>query len=64
MRLDLVCSRVLNFLPLSTQVVYMIGGVMFAVLRGSVCVRLLVEDVVPDVVFCCKEIIVGDSAYI
>ena len=54
----------LNFLPLSTQVVYMIRGVMFAVLRGSVCVRLLVEDVVPDVVFCCKEIIVGDSTYI
>ena len=59
-----MCSRVLNFLPLSTQVVYMIRGVMFAVLRGSVCVRLLVEDVVPDVVFCCKEIIVDDSTYI
>ena len=54
----------LNFLPLSTQVVYMIRGVMFTVLRGSVCVRLPVEDVVPDVVFCCKEIIVGDSTYI
>ena len=59
-----MCSRVLNFLPLSTQVVYMIRGVMFTVLRGSVCVRLPVEDVVPDVVFCCKEIIVGDSTYI
>ena len=59
-----MCSRVLNFLPLSTPVVYMIRGVMFAVLRGSVCVRLPVEDVVPDVVFCCKEIIVGDSTYI
>jgi hypothetical protein len=42
----------------------MIRGVMFAVLRGSVCVRLLVEDVVPDVVFCCKEIIADDSTYI
>ena len=59
-----MCSRVLNFLPLSTQVVYMIRGVMFGVRRGSVCVRLLVEDVVPDVVFCCKEIIVDDSTYI
>ena len=34
MRLDLVCLRVLNLIPLSTQVDYMIKVVMFTMLRG------------------------------
>ena len=34
MRLDLVCLRVLNFLPQSTQVDYMIRGVVGTALRG------------------------------
>lgn len=59
-----MCSRVAKELPLSTLWAVMWHQLVFAVLRGSVCVRLLVEDVVPDVVFCCKEIIVGDSTYI